>query len=92
MNTSDISCEIHQMTTQKVTKWGDSLGVTLPQDIALKMGLKEGTSLSISTDSNRIILSLDKPKYTLDELLQNVTSEMQHDECDWGEPVGEENW
>ena len=55
------------MTTQKVSKWGDSLGVRLPQDIALKMGLKEGTSLSIYTDSNRIILSLDKPKYTLDE-------------------------
>lgn len=80
------------MNTQKVSKWGNSLGVRLPQAIAILMGLTEGTLLSISTDGHRIILSPEKPKYTLDELLQNVTPEMQHDECDWGEAVGEETW
>lgn len=80
------------MTTGKVSKWGNSLGVRLPSAIALQMGLTEGALLSIYTDGYRIILSPKKPKYTLDELLDNVTPEMQHDEYDWGEGVGEENW
>ena len=29
---------------------------------------------------------------TLEELLQSVTPDRQHDEVDWGEPVGEESW
>jgi antitoxin MazE len=73
------------MKTQKVSKWGNSLGISLPDEIAVEMGLAEGTLLSIYTDGNRIILSPENPKYSLDELLQNVTPEMQHNECDWGE-------
>ncbi len=55
------------MTTEKVSKWGNSLGVRLPSAIALQMGLTEGALLSIYTDGYRIIFSPKKPKYTLDE-------------------------
>jgi antitoxin MazE len=80
------------MITQKVSLWGNSLGVRLPQAIIQQVGWKEGALVTISIEDNRIILSPAKPKYTLDELLKNATPEMQHDEVDFGEPIGEEIW
>ncbi|MBF2055651.1 MAG: AbrB/MazE/SpoVT family DNA-binding domain-containing protein [Cyanobacterium sp. T60_A2020_053] len=80
------------MITQKITKWGNSLGIRIPQAITQQIKLTEGALLNISIEDNKIILTPTKPKYTLEELLKNSTAEMQHDELDWGEPVGEENW
>lgn len=80
------------MITQKLSMWGNSLGIRLPQAIIQQMGLKQGDLVAISTEGNKIVLSPTRPKYTLDELLQDVTPERQHDEVDWGDPVGEESW
>jgi antitoxin MazE len=80
------------MVIQKVSVWGNSLGIRLPQTIIQQMGLNPGDLIAISIEGNRIILAPAKPRYTLDELLKDVTSEQQHDEMDWGEPVGEERW
>jgi antitoxin MazE len=80
------------MITQKVSLWGNSLGIRLPQTVVLQMGLKQGDLVAISTEGNKIILSPARPKYTLDQLLQDVASDRQHDEVDWGEPEGEESW
>jgi antitoxin MazE len=80
------------MITQKVTLWGNSLGIRLPQTITQQVGLKQGDLVAISTEGNRIVLSPAKPRYTLDELLQNVTPDRQHDRMDWGESIGEESW
>ncbi len=80
------------MITQKVSMWGNSLGVRLPRAIIQEVNWQEGTLVTISTEDKKIILSPVRPKYTLDELLKDVTPQMQHDELDWGEPVGEESW
>ncbi|NET58640.1 MAG: AbrB/MazE/SpoVT family DNA-binding domain-containing protein [Symploca sp. SIO2E6] len=80
------------MITQKVSMWGNSLGVRLPQAIIQQVNLHEGALVTISIEDNKIILSATQPKYTLDELLKDVTPQMQHDELDWGESVGEESW
>ncbi|MEN9518597.1 MAG: hypothetical protein RLZZ381_1185 [Cyanobacteriota bacterium] len=34
--------------------------------------------------------SVGKPSYTLEELLEGATPDLQHEEVDWGESVGEE--
>ncbi|BAY64831.1 transcriptional regulator/antitoxin, MazE [Calothrix brevissima NIES-22] len=80
------------MITQKLSIWNNSLGIRLPQTIIQQMGLKQGDLVAISTQGNKIILSPAKPKYTLNELLKNATPDKQHNEVDWGEPVGEEAW
>jgi len=80
------------MITQKVGMWGNSLGVRLPQVIVQQVNLHEGALVTISTEDNKIILSTARPKYSLDELLKDVTPQMQHDELDWGESVGDESW
>lgn len=80
------------MTTQKITSWGNSLGIRLPQVLVQQVGLTEGALISLSIEGDKIILSPTKPKYKLDELLANATPNMQHNEVDWGEPMGEEVW
>lgn len=77
---------------QKVSSWGNSLGVRLPRVIAQQAGLTEGTSIFISIEGNKVVLTPTRPKYKLEDLLKDVTPDMQHDELDWGQPVGEEVW
>ncbi|MBW4602364.1 MAG: AbrB/MazE/SpoVT family DNA-binding domain-containing protein [Calothrix sp. FI2-JRJ7] len=52
------------MITQKVSLWGNSLEIKLPQSIIQQMGLKQGDLVGISTEENKIILSPARPRYT----------------------------
>ncbi|WP_013322315.1 AbrB/MazE/SpoVT family DNA-binding domain-containing protein [Gloeothece verrucosa] len=80
------------MVIQKLSQWGNSLGIRLPQAIIQEIGLNEGDLLRISLENNRIILSPARPKYTLSELLQNISADQQHEEIEWGDPQGDEIW
>jgi antitoxin MazE len=78
--------------TNIVNKWGNSLGLRIPQPIANKVGLTAGTVVSIDVVNDTIVISTVKKKYSLDELLEGVTPELIGGEYDWGEPVGKEVW
>lgn len=80
------------MVTQKISLWGNSLGVRLPQSIVKQIGLEAGNTISISTEGNKIVLSPVRPTYSLQELLQDVSPDLQHQEVDWGDPEGDEVW
>lgn len=80
------------MTIQKLTKWGNSLGIRLPQEILKQLGWKEGSKVTLFLKDDSIILSATKPKYNLNDLIKNSRPEQQHEEIDWGEALGEENW
>ena len=77
-----------------VAKWGNSLAIRIPKNIADKIKLKEGTAISIDVNdnNNNIVITPQKPKYTLEELLAGASSKDFDGEYDWGEPVGEEIW
>jgi antitoxin MazE len=78
--------------TNIVNKWGNSLGLRIPQPVASKIGLTAGTVVSIEVVNNTIIVSPVRKKYSLDELLEGVTPELIGGEYDWGVPVGKEVW
>lgn len=77
-----------------ISKWGNSLAVRIPRAIASQLDLTEGSEISIDVVEQNIIIkpTHQRKKYTLEELLEGMTPEMQHDEFHWGEPVGEEIW
>lgn len=75
-----------------VAKWGNSLAIRIPKNIAEKIDLKEGTVISINVTDSNIVITPKKPKYTLEELLAGASTEDFDGEYDWGEPVGEEIW
>ena len=75
----------------KVSKWGNSLALRLPQSIVDNAHLKEGSILEIGLKEESIIATPIKP-ITLEELLEGVTPENYGELIDFGEPVGNEIW
>jgi antitoxin MazE len=74
-----------------LTKWGNSLGLRVPRDIAARMGLTEGARLDIeASDDGRIIITRSRRRFTLDELLAGMTTDREHILEDDG-PAGEES-
>jgi antitoxin MazE len=72
-----------------VTKWGNSLGVRIPRVLANKIGIHEGTPVDVSIQDHHIIIA---KVFSLQSLLNQVTSENIHREVQVGEACGEESW
>ena len=51
------------------SRWGNSLGVRIPKDIAEEVGLSAGASLDIEARGDQIVLSLRRHRYRLEDLL-----------------------
>jgi len=80
----------HISTTAQ--KWGNSIGVRIPQKIAKKYNIENGSELEIREGKNGIILKPISTEPTLEELMAGITEENQHKEVDWGLPEGNEVW
>ena len=77
--------------TTKIQKWGNSLGVRIPKEIAREINIREGSVISFSVEAGELIMSHPKKhKYTLAELLKNFDKKNQHELIDWGPDVGNE--
>lgn len=74
----------------QIARWGNSLGVRVPKEIAAEVGLKAGARVEITAEDGRIIIAVARPVYTLDELLVGMTPDEMHDAFDWGPEVGRE--
>lgn len=77
--------------TVRVQKWGNSLGVRIPRDIARQSLIREGAELDISVESGRVILVPAKVP-TLAALLARMKPEDRPELIEWGSPVGGEVW
>jgi antitoxin MazE len=75
-----------------VAKWGNSLAIRIPKNVTDQINLKEGMTVSIEVTENNIVITPEKLKYTLKELLAGANSEDFSDEYDWGKLEGEEIW
>lgn len=80
--------------TTKIRKWGNSLAVRLPKALAEKSQLGEGSDVSLKLQGKNIILYpfVNKPHYTLEELVKGITKKNRHEEINWGPPRGKEAW
>jgi antitoxin MazE len=62
----------------KVARWGNSLGLRIPQEGVDRLGLKEGESVNVRVKGDTITIRRTKPrkKWTEKELLKGVTPSM----------------
>ncbi|MFO1039035.1 MAG: AbrB/MazE/SpoVT family DNA-binding domain-containing protein [Geminicoccaceae bacterium] len=74
----------------RVSRWGNSLGLRLPKDLAAKLGIGEGSRVEVTEDRGRIVISPARPVYALEDLLVGMTPEAMHEAFDWGEDEGRE--
>jgi antitoxin MazE len=73
-----------------VRRWGNSIGIRIPQHLAKEARLFDGAELEINVVDHKIVLS--KPDLDLNDLLKKVTPENIHRETDTGTTKGKEIW
>jgi antitoxin MazE len=74
----------------RVSKWGNSLGVRLPREIATRAGLSEGARIDMEAFADgRIVITPSRRRFTIEELVASMTPENEHPLEDDG-PVGDE--
>ncbi len=74
----------------QVARWGDSLGLRIPEEVAREAGLTEGMRVELIAEEGRVVISRPMPRYQLQELLEGTTPEEMHAAFDWGPDVGRE--
>ena len=78
-----------------VGRWGKSLGVRLPADVARAVGLDVGASVDIVAVEGEIVVRPVEKKLTADDLFRGKSSEQwralyRDSVVDWGPDVGRE--
>ena len=74
----------------QVARWGNSLGVRIPKDVAQRIGLREGARVDVEAEGNRIIITPVRSRYVLTDLLKGMTPEAMREAFDWGPDKGRE--
>ncbi|MDR1788147.1 MAG: AbrB/MazE/SpoVT family DNA-binding domain-containing protein [Treponema sp.] len=72
-----------------VKKWGNSLGIRIPNFFVQNMSLKDGACVEM-TSTNAGILIAPKASTSLSEMLSKITEENVHAEIETGPAVGAE--
>lgn len=77
----------------QMARWGNSLAVRIPRQLAEEAGLREGDAVALAVESRGsvAIKAMYSPP-TLAELVAKITPENLHRESDWAERVGAEAW
>jgi len=76
-----------------LAKWGNSLAVRIPKNVAEEARLQEGDGIELKAiGPGAIRIRTVKTKPTLAQLVRGITPRNRHAESDWGPPVGNELW
>lgn len=78
--------------TTTVKKWGNSLGLRLPKNIAELMEIKDGTNISINLNDGTIEITKIQENIELDSFLLGINEENMHNEISSNTPIGKEVW
>jgi antitoxin MazE len=77
----------------RVQKWGNSLAVRIPKNLAQEAGLSSESRVELTLVEGRLVVEpVAEEVPSLEELLAQITPENRHAEVDWGAPVGKEVW
>lgn len=75
----------------RVLKWGNSLAVRIPQQLAKDAHLKDGDAVELSSEVGKVEIRRVSKVPTLSELVSRITPENRHDEISAGRSVGRES-
>jgi antitoxin MazE len=76
-----------------IRKWGNSASVRIPSAVLKAANLVLDEPVDVREESGRIVIEPARRKeYDLAELVKGITRGNQHEEADFGAPVGKEAW
>lgn len=74
-------------------KWGNSVALRIPAAFAKELGITDGKAAQITVkDGSLVVTPVPGPVYTLNQLLDGMTTGNMYGEIDTGGPVGNEVW
>jgi len=77
----------------RILKWGNSLGLRIPQSFAAEAQVDEGAAVDLSiVNGSLVVRPLRVRKYSLNGLLRRVNRRNLHSETSTGRAVGREAW
>ena len=81
------------MMQARVQRWGNSLAIRIPKPFAREIGLEQNTLVTVSISEGKLLLEpVVEPRYTLEQLLAEVTTDNLHHEIETGQVLGNEAW
>jgi len=81
------------MMQARVQRWGNSLAIRIPKPFASEIGLEQNSLVTISISEGKLLLEpVVEPKYTLEQLLAEVTEDNLHHQVETGPALGNEVW
>ena len=82
------------MTQAIIGRWGKSIAVELPNEIASRLHLHEGETVDIDAGPDAIVIRRARPTYDIDKLFAGRSAEewrsLYAAAYDWGPDVGRE--
>ena len=77
----------------QMAKWGNSLAVRIPKQVADRAAFQEGDVLVLEVeDEGQLAIKAEKRPPTINELVAKITPQNLHKVEDWDGPVGNETW
>jgi len=77
----------------KVQKWGNSLAIRVPRPFAEELGLRQNSDIDLLLAQKELVVKpVSSPRFSLDELLSEVTETNRHHEVETIGPLGDEAW
>jgi antitoxin MazE len=64
--------------TTKIQKWGNSLAVRIPSEFAENLNWQAGSVVGFEQLGNKIIITSNRPKYTLEDMMKGITKKNRH--------------
>jgi len=77
--------------TVSVKKWGNSLAVRLPRDLARSLSIENGSRIEMYIKDGSLIIQPAKND-ELAKLIEEITPDNLHGEIETGKVVGHEEW
>lgn len=78
--------------TTLISKWGNSLALRIPKNLAAEVNVQDGDPVDVSVEDGALVVRPGRKRYTIDELVADMTPDDRGDEVEWGPPVGKEAW
>ena len=77
----------------KIRKWGNSLGLRIPKNVAEDIDVTEGASVQVKIQNGCLVVTpVKQERYVLEDLLAKVKPSNLHEEVEFGAPTGREAW
>jgi len=54
--------------------------------------VEDGDAVDVSVENGAIVVRVTVKRYTIEELVADLSPDNRHGETDWGPPVGKEAW